>query len=79
MEIATIAHPNAKNAVQGTQGSVDSVSIETWTSDKGNEEIHHFADGQYLWGFNRKVLGEALYHEIDNMITIRLRLIRIYA
>ena len=37
--------------------------IETWTSDKGNEEIHHFLDESpqtYLFGFNEKLLGTEL-------------------
>ncbi len=43
---------------------------ETWVSDRGNEEIHHFEAGTqtYLWGFNKRKLGPKLYDIIKILI-----------
>ena len=48
--------------------------IETWTSDHGGEEIHHFINGTqtYLFGFNRDLLGESLYADVLQRVHIRL-------
>jgi hypothetical protein len=44
--------------------------IETWKSDKGDEEIHHFIAGTntYLFGFNRKLLGDDIYQFVRTLI-----------
>lgn len=49
--------------------------IETWISDKGDEEVHHFIDlsNIYLFGFNKKILGDTLYGEIRVAVEARLR------
>lgn len=48
--------------------------IETWESDKGGEEIHHFIDGTntYLFGINKKLLGNRLYQHIKGLVALRL-------
>lgn len=48
----------------------DKIRVETWHSDKGAEEIHHFIEDTeiYLFGFNRKLFGETLYHKIFLMV-----------
>lgn len=51
--------------------------IEVWVSNKGNEEVHHFMKGRpdlYLFGFNRQLLGEALYHRVVAMVEAELNL-----
>lgn len=49
------------------------MTTETWTSDKGNEEIHHFLDGKvYLWGFNKQLLGQELYDLVEACVESRL-------
>jgi hypothetical protein len=51
------------------------MKIETWTSDKNQEEIHHFAEDTpdlYLFGFNRRLLGEELYRYILRTVEMRL-------
>ena len=51
------------------------MNIETWKSDKGEEEIHHFVEGEqntYLFGFNRKLLGNHLYRVVKALVQIRL-------
>lgn len=45
--------------------------IETWRSDNGGEEIHHFAEGEvntYLFGFNKKLLGKKLYKKVKELV-----------
>ena len=52
------------------------MKIETWSSDKGDEEIHHFVEGKhntYLFGFNRKLLGSIAYLEVREIINNRLQ------
>lgn len=53
--------------------------IETWQSDKGKEEIHHFDKEDpniYLFGFNRQLLGEYLYQHFVKMVELKLQEIR---
>lgn len=47
--------------------------IETWVSNKGGEEIHHFVTGTqiYLFGINRKRLGEKTYRQVYEIIRRR--------
>lgn len=49
--------------------------IETWVSDKGATEIHHFIEGTnvYLFGFNTDVLGEKTYKEVLGVIEKRVK------
>jgi hypothetical protein len=50
--------------------------METWTSDKGGEEIHHFVEGEqntYLFGFNRDLLGDTCYLEVRSLVLERLK------
>ena len=49
--------------------------VETWVSNKGLEEVHHFADNHanvYLFGFNRKLLGPDLYDKVRALVQDRL-------
>ena len=54
--------------------------VETWTSNKGAEEIHHFIpDTQtYLFGINAKLLGYGCYHDVMKIVTERLNLLEGY-
>jgi hypothetical protein len=51
--------------------------IETWTSDKGGEEIHHFDDSEtperYLFGFNKSLLGGPAYLAVRKIVNDRLK------
>lgn len=50
-------------------------NVETWKSDKGQEEIHHFVEGAqntYLFGFNRKLLGRIAYESVRRIVEDRL-------
>lgn len=49
--------------------------IETWISNKGDEEIHHFVEGAanlYLFGFNKKLLGESAYSKVLEIVEDRI-------
>ena len=47
---------------------------ETWKSNKGNEEIHHFIIGTqtYIFGINEKLLGYELYAKVRQLVEDRL-------
>lgn len=64
---------NAFKPIYG--GLMKEIKIETWRSDKGDTEIHHFIEGTqtYLFGFNRDVLGEDLYRRVLLMVTKKLQ------
>jgi hypothetical protein len=51
------------------------MTIETWVSDKGNSEIHHFIEGTqtYLFGFNAKLLGYGNYADVIKIVTSKLK------
>ena len=52
------------------------MNIETWTSNKGAEEIHHFVEGDqktYLFGFNERLLGADLYNEVLQLVATRIK------
>lgn len=52
------------------------MNIETWTSNKGQEEIHHFIDGEqntYVFGINAKLLGDEFYGDILRRVMRRLQ------
>ena len=49
--------------------------IETWRSNKGQEEIHHFVEGEqdtYVFGINAQLLGTAFYGQVLSMVQNRL-------
>jgi len=50
------------------------MTIETWLSDKNNEEVHHFIDGTktFVFGINPKLLGLAFYSKVLNQVKERL-------
>ena len=50
--------------------------IETWKSNKGNREIHHFVDGTqtYLFGFNKQYLGKKMYGIVRLLIETELHM-----
>lgn len=51
------------------------MNIEVWTSDKGQEEIHHFLEGEqntYVYGINAQLLGMPFCMAIRDMIEERL-------
>jgi hypothetical protein len=55
------------------------VKIETWESDNNKEEVHHFVEGEqntYLFGFNRRLLGEVLYEYVKGLVQARLQQIK---
>lgn len=55
------------------------MNIETWQSNKGQEEIHHFLDvGQntYVFGINAQLLGYHFYLQLKDQIEKRLQAIK---
>ena len=46
------------------------LDIETWTSNKGNSEVHHFIAGTqtYVFGVNKELLGEDGYYAVKGFI-----------
>lgn len=49
--------------------------IETWKSDLGGHEVHHFAgddDRIYLFGLNVELLGQKFYEEIQARVKARV-------
>lgn len=51
------------------------MNIEIWTSNKGQQEIHHFVEGKqntYLFGINKQLLGDACYDSVIHLIQERL-------
>ena len=49
---------------------------EVWTSDQNQEEVHHFVKGAqntYLFGFNRRLLGEVAYRKVASIVDRRLK------
>jgi hypothetical protein len=49
--------------------------IETWVSDKGDEEVHHFVEGTntYLFGVNRDLLGKDIYERVKGLVEERIK------
>lgn len=53
--------------------------IETWKSDLGGKEVHHFAefdDKTYLFGLNVELLGEEFYKETKDRVLKRIEQIQ---
>jgi len=51
--------------------------IEIWQSDLGNEEYQHFLNdkyGTYLFGMNKKLLGEKIYNQVLKMVKEKLKI-----
>lgn len=51
------------------------MNIETWTSNIGGHEVHHFCECDnrtYLFGINVKLLGENFYEEIKKRVEERI-------
>ena len=51
------------------------MQTETWTSDKGGQEVHHFCDCDnktYLFGLNVELLGEKFHQEMTARVVARI-------
>lgn len=51
------------------------MKIETWTSDQGGKEVHHFCEGNdrvYLFGLNVDLLGDEFYANIKRQVEERI-------
>ena len=56
------------------------MNIETWTSDKGGKEVHHFladARNTYIFGINKELLGDDVYEVMMLMAKNRLAALKL--
>lgn len=50
--------------------------LQTWESDDGEEETQHFLNdkfGTYVFGFNKKLLGQKTYAKVKAIIKSALK------